>query len=382
MAGTLLIVYTVDMIKSTYSLEECSKEALDVGVYTYTNVVSISDSAPENSDVGLAGNWFIVDATEHQYYHFIFDNIGQFFSLKTLIPDLKALIRIPESTTLLELPDYVSWPIEKLKNETDHVVLQVEEISELKIEKLHVVSTRFIRFFSTLGIRHPELLTNESYQNFVVPELRKFFLRNIPKVVGPKKIYVSRKEKSKEIRLRSRYLDYLKSNGVTWTPVDITAPISSWGKDDTAGLKEFVENRPDEFRSMIFTQPPRLQEIDVMYRDISVEDEDRLEKYFLDNGYSIFCHTNYDYPTQMGMIASCDYYVTFTGSSVLNSVVCKKDASIYVLNHNTSWPMPNHEYTPSLISDKVFCVFSAKEFSNTEFTIEQVLEKMEELKND
>jgi hypothetical protein len=366
------------MIKATYALEERSTEKLQVGVYTYTNVVCTSDAEFGSPPVELFGDWFIIDATDHCYYHFIFDNIGQFLALKTLIPELKILFRVPDLEFFGRVPDYISWPIEKLKGEVDHVMLEVEKVKELKIEKLHAASTRLIPFFSLFGIRHVQLITNDSYQDFVVPELRKFFLRNLPKIVGPKKIYVSRKDKSEELRVRSRYLDYLKSNGVTWSSININK-TQEWGKDDTNDPGNFIANRPDEFSHMIFTQPPRAQEVDVLTRSIPAEAEDRLEQYFLDNGYSIFSHADYDYPTQMAVIASCDYYATYTGSSVLNSVVCKEDANIYVLNHNTNWPMPNHEYTASVVSKNSFNVFGGRDHPLTVFSIDDIIKKLDEI---
>jgi hypothetical protein len=366
------------MTEATYSSEEFSTEKLELGVYTYTNVVCTSDTSYDNSFVELAGDWFIIDATDHCYYHFIFDNVGQFFALKTLIPDLKVLFRVTDPELFKKLPDYISWTIEKIKNEVDYVVLEIEQASEIKIERLHAVSTRLIPFFSILGIRHKHLITNDSYQDFVVPELRDFFFRHLPEISGPRKIYVSRKDKSEELRARSRYLEYLKANGVTWSPIDINK-VQDWGKDDTLDPGNFIENRPDEFRPTIFTQPPRAQEVDIVNRSISAEDEDRLEQYFLDNGYTIFSHVDYDYPTQMAMVASCDYYVTFTGSSVLNSAVCKENANIYVLNHNTNWPMPNHEYTPLVVSKNAFNVFSGREYPLTVFSIDDIIEKLNEI---
>ena len=366
------------MINATYSSEEYSTEKLQVGVYTYTNVVCTSDAEFDSPPVELFGDWFIIDATDHCYYHFIFDNIGQFLALKTLIPELKVLFRVPDIELFSKLPDYISWPIKKIKSEVDYVVLEMEKVGQIKIEKLHAASTRLIPFFYILGIRKIHLITNDSYQDFVVPELRKFFLRHLPKVIGPKKIYVSRKDKSEELRARARYLEYLKSNGVTWSSVDINK-VQDWGKDDTLDPGNFIGNRPDEFSHMIFTQPPRAQEVDVINRSIPAEEEDRLEKYFIDNGYTIFSHTGYDYPTQMAIVASCDYYATFTGSSVLNSVVCKEDANIYVLNNNTNWPMPNHEYTPSIVSKTAFNVFSGREHPLTVFSVEDIIKKLDEI---
>lgn len=366
------------MTKVTYSSEEYSTEKFGLGIYTYTDVDCTPDNDLGNSSVNLSGNWFIVDATDHCYYHYIFDNIGQFLALKTLIPDLKVLFRVTDPELFSRLPDYVSWPIEQLKKETEHCILHLENIKQLKIEKLYAVSTRLIPFFSFFNIRHPQLITVDSYQDFVVPELRKFFLRHLPKVVGPKKIYVSRKDKSEELRARSKYLDYLKSNGVTWTPININK-VNEWGEDDTCDPNNFIEKRPDEFKAVIFSQPPRAQEVDVMCRSIEVSEEEKLEQYFLDNGYSIFSHADYDYPTQMAIIASCDYYATFTGSSVLNSVVCKEDANIYVLNQNTNWPMPNHEYTPSVVSKNAFNVFAARDYPLTVFSIDDIIKKLDEI---
>jgi capsular polysaccharide biosynthesis protein len=165
-------------------------------------------------------------------------------------------------------------------------------------------------------------------------------------------------------------LDFLKSKDVTWR---------DWS-DEVQDPYGVLNNLPEEFDDPKLTETPLwVHDIEVRSRYIAEEDEISIEKYFLDRGFTLIDHEKLSYRDQLSIVSSCDSYATITGSSVLNSIVCKPDASIYVINLDTNWPMPNHEYTPTIVSNNVYNIFSIENFPNIKFSMEQVINRLNEI---
>ena len=333
-----------------------------VDILKYRNVEILKS----NKTITLTGNWFVVDATEQAYYHFLFDHVGQYYALRSIVPNLKLVVRTPRHVDLL---DYVSWCIDKLSLENE--VIHVYDDDSLFIENLYVASNRLIPLFRLIEDDLFDLVVKDEYQDIVVPALRDFLLRNLPKRDKSEKLYAIRRDKSKELLARLEYLDYLKSNGVTWDNGDIQDP------------KNILENIPQKFKqgwvSRIINNRLTSVEMDTTTRHISEEDETMLEQFFLDNGYTLFSHLDMSYEDQMAMIASCKSYACITGASALNAIVCPEDASIYIVNPDTSWPMPNHEYAASFVSNNAHTVFKIRDYPNQKFTMQQVIGRLKEI---
>ena len=338
----------------------------DVNITVYRKV--IFDLLQNHNVLKLDGNWFVIDCTEEAYYHFLVENVGQFYALKERIPDLNLLIRkgIRE-----DLPEYISWCLDKLIKENNPVVINLEDTNRLQIENLYAASTRLIPIFSLIDDNVFDLVVVDRYQDMVIPALRDFFLRNLPKSSKSEKIYAIRRDKSEELFARLEYLDYLKSNGVTWYNGDIQDP------------KNILENIPQKFKqgwvARILKNRLTSVEMDTTTRHISNEDETLLEQFLLDNGYRFFSHLDMSYEDQMSMIASCDSYACITGASALNAIVCPEDAKVFIINTDTNWPMPNHEYAASLVNNNAHTVFKIRDYPNQKFTMQQVIDRLKEL---
>lgn len=312
----------------------------------------------------LDGNWFVIDYTDPAYYHFLVENVGQFYAMKKIVPDLKLAIRTDKKYDGIS---YIAWCVEKLIEENNPILF---DSGIVYIENLYAASTRLVQIFSMIDSVF-DLVVKDEYQDMVIPALRDFFLRNLPKLDKSEKIYAIRRDKSEELSARLEYLDYLKSNGVTWDNGDIQDP------------KRTLENIPSKFKqgwvARILNNKLTSVEMDTMTRYISDEEETMLEQFLLNNGYKFFSHLSMSYEDQMSMIASCKSYVCITGASALNAIVCPKDASIYIVNPDTNWPMPNHEYAASLVSDNAHTVFKIRDYPNQKFTMQQVINRLKEL---
>lgn len=312
----------------------------------------------------LDGNWFVIDYADPAYYHFLVESVGQFYALKKIVPDLKLAIRTDRKYDGI---NYIAWCVEKLIQENNPILFSSGTVH---IEKLYVASTRLLLMFSMIDDVF-DLVVKDEYQDMVIPALREFFLRNLPKLDKSEKIYAIRRTKSEELLARLEYLDYLKSNGVTWYNGDIQDP------------KRTLENIPSKFKqgwvSRILKNRLTSVEMDTTTRYISDEEETMLEQFLSDNGYTFLSHINTSYEDQMARIASCKSYVCITGASALNAIVCPEDASIYIANPNTNWPMPNHEYAASLVSDNAHTVFRIRDYPNQKFTMQQVIDRLKEL---
>lgn len=355
------------MIKSgTYKIKEKIKGNVDILMYQEV-IFGLSEN---NSTLNLQGNWFIIDCAEEAYYHFLVDNVGQFYALKEKISDLNLLIRITNKSKNIE---YISWCVDKLIKENKPVLVDIEKMPNIHIEKLYASSTRLIPMFHIIDKDVFDLIVVDKYQEMVIPALRKFFLRNLPQYHESTKIYAVRRDKSEELFARMEYLNYLSDNGVSWNDGLVKDP------------NKILDNVPLKFKlglaSRVVNHKPRLNmiEMDTVTRYISSEDETMLEQFLLNQGYNLFSHLNIPYEIQMSMIASCKSYACITGASALNAIVCPEDASIFIINLDTNWPMPNHEYAVELINKNAHTVFKIRDFPNQRFTMNQVISKLEEL---
>jgi hypothetical protein len=334
----------------------------DVDILKYTNVEIIKS----NNTITLYGNWFIVDCTDEAYYHFLFDNVGQYYALKEKIPGLRALLIMPDQEGLA---DYVDWCVSKIVLDSSAVV--ISEGQSVEIENLYVASNRLIPTFALFEDQRYDLVTNDAYQDILVPALRKFLLKYLPKHPERKKIYAVRRDKSYELSERIKFFDYLRENGVTWDSGHLSDP------------KNILFDLPEKFKhgrvGRIVNSSFSAIEMDTNTRYIKEEDEALLEEYLDSLGYEFMSHKDISFEDQMSMIASCESYVCITGASVLNSIVCPEDASIYIINTNTNWPMPNHEYTPTIINNNSYTIFSTREFPNTVFEMKSVISRLNEV---
>lgn len=327
--------------ETTYQNKELALTVEGIEIYRYLNVKHVSKWATKKA--WLSGKTFIVDATDPAYYHFVFDNVGQFNAIKSVVKDLGLVIIIPPASSG-ELPDYITWCIDKLIKENPSALVVEECLYNLQFDALYVASPRLIQFFRLLEDGLFDLVMNDSYQDFVVPRLRGFFLRNLPKGFAPQKLYASSKSKNLELRLWKKYLNYLKDNGVSWDRETKTV------KDP----KGIIKDLPKEYRGRLEQIKSIWSlELEVQSRYISVEDEIAVENYYATNGFKTINHQALSYEEQMSLIASCDSYATITGASALNAIVCKEDAKISIIKTEGGWTMPNHEYLPTLISKNV-----------------------------
>lgn len=343
--------------------------------------VSYKFSDNENC-IDLVGDWFLIDASDRTYYHFVFDNVGQYYSLKSLVPNLKLLINLPSKEKLIGYPDYIFWLIDKLTAENNPVILDFENLHHLNIENLYACSTELIKFFRIID--SPEKLTNlvsnDNYQSFVIPHLRNFFLRNLKIKNSFSKIYLSRKNKSKELHIQKEYVNYLKLMNITWNSIPIGTKLTKRESDYNFDPKSISNlHLPEKFQiNRLIHGLPSDHEYEVLVRHISEEEEDKLEKYFLSKGYSIISHVDMSYEDQMSAIASASHYATLIGSSALNSIVCREDAHIYILDHNTNWEMPFLNYAPTIISKNAVSIFDFRETPYKKFSVDQIIKKLEE----
>jgi hypothetical protein len=324
---------------ATYKSKEVAFTIDGIDVHKYSDVIYNVESATKSA--WLSGKSFIIDATDEAYYHFVFENVGQFNALKSVISDLNLVILMPDEQGY-EVPDYITWCVERLCSENSNALVIRELSRNLRFDSLYVASPRLIRFFHYLESGLFDLVRQESYQRFVVPSLREFFLRNLPLGESNGKIYASQKTKGDEIRFWKEYLDYLKDNGVSWDKETKTV----------SDPLKVLENLPDRYSTggrHTYT-PPWVLELEVLGRYLPEADEQALEDCFSSQGFEIMSHLEVSYANQMAKIANCESYVTVTGASVLNAVVCPIDAKIVIIKNGSNWLMPNHDYLPNLIS--------------------------------
>lgn len=362
----------------------------DLNILTSSNGVAISRYSNFRYDANnleteilhLNGDWFVIDGDCGAYSHFIYDSIGQYYAIKTIVPDLKPLILVPSRIARNHSsPDFLWWCIDKLLLEPGAVVIDPHPGRSFVVEKLYVASTELIAFFQGLDINQTMLMGHDEYQDFVLPELRRFFLDNLKVGKASRKIYMSRRSKSDQLGLEKEYIEYLKDNQVSWDPVDNDGSYINLGKVYDPNNILNKETLPTKFKNLVsWDAPPAYVELEVNTRYMSEEDESKLESFFEKAGYEILIHDDLSYEEQMSTIATASHFATLVGSAVLNSVVCRDNASVYVLSQNAvSNRSVNLDYLPTVLFNNSYSVFSYKEYPGETFSIDQIIEKLEEL---
>lgn len=334
-----------------------------VAIYKYSNFKHYANNQ-KNANSYLEGDWFIVDGDIDTYSHFMYDTIGQFYAIKSIVPSLKPLILIPDAITSNNRdPDFLWWCIDKLLLEPGAAAIPFQYDLSFVIENLYIASTDMIHFFNSVDVIKSHLTSHDEYQDFVLPELRKFFLANLSIDNTPSKIYMSRRSKSAQLRLEKEYIEYLKDNKVSWDSAGYEDDRIVLGKVSDPNNVIHRESLPNRFKYLVsWDAHPAYIELEVNTRYMSEVDELKLETFFEKAGYKILVHDNLSYEEQMSAIANASHFATFTGSAVINSVVCRDNASIYVLNQNTmSNRSTNIEYLPGVLFSDSHSVFSYKD---------------------
>jgi hypothetical protein len=254
--------------------------------------------------IRLEGNYFIINAEEQTYYHFLVDQIGQFLYLQSSIPDLKLLIIEQE---VGESAEYADWCINKIKKYYEYKSIKLSEYKEVFIEDITVISNRLFNFYHKIDSNLTDSLLDMDYMKIIIPGLREFLLLDL-KEAPSDNIFLSRGGKNK--LLEERYNEILLGGG-----------------------------------------PKTMDDLESFSRYLSPEEYSEIRDVFHD--YTFIDYSTTSFEDQLSACANAKSIVVFVGGSVATTFVAPNNCKIFLINSDTSWPFGAHHDILDLISRDV-----------------------------
>jgi len=272
-----------------------------------------------DSSLSLKGNYFIINAEEQTYYHFMVDQIGQFLYLKSAIPNLKLLIIEQEPGT--HSSEYATWCLEKIKANYEHTSIKLSDYGHIDIENITVISNRLFNFYHLIDNDLKDLLQDNEYLSLVIPHLRHFFLSNISKNDDNRlDIFVSRDGKAEEV---NEVYDKIMSSG----------------------------------------GPKTLDDLEKTSRYLTEEEYELIKSEFKD--FVVLDYRETSFQEQLEAVANAKRLVVFVGASVANAFIVREDCEVFLINTDTAWPLPNYHDAMDMVSPNVHHLLDYREYPNT-----------------
>lgn len=314
-------------------------------------VVNISTSGKYHK---VDGSSFVIDFHDNNYFHFIVDQLAQFLYLKSINANLKLVLVYPQTFEF----EWQEWINERLRRHFEFIEVSEQDTRQVLLDCLVFISNKFNPFYANVDGPKIDLMLNQEYYQKIIPVLSTFLKKNIPHT-EPRKIYISRRNKSRKYLKEMAYLQLLRANGVSWDyetrtindPQNFMQSSERQIEQDLLGIEDQV------------ARAPWVCEIDSMLRYLSPEEEDMIEEIFVSLGYTIIRDDNFE--EQLSAIGSAKEVAFFVGASSINTVVAPPDAKIIILDHDTRYPFDAHHYIPKVMHSNIYEYLDRDLYPNT-----------------
>lgn len=238
------------------------------------------------------GNYFIINAEEQNYYHFLMDQIGQFLYLKSINKSLKLLILSQESEHSAE---YADWLLKAIKEDYDYDEIKLSEHKAVYIEEISVISNRLINFYHLIDDNLSDSIWDLDYAIPVLGELRKFLLSKIKTTSPTKNVLLSRGAKNEYF---AKEHETIMARGGPTTELEMESVSRYLSKEEYFSIVNVFE------------------------------------------GYEEVLPENASFEDQIAACANAKNIVVFIGASVINTIVADSSCNIFIVNTDTRHPIP------------------------------------------
>lgn len=321
--------------------------------YHAKNMTIVTDPAPAKAKI-LKGDYFIVEPENVPFFHVLNDIFGQYEILKNQIPELKILY-ISKATDYENLCSMHKFPFLKelfitYDIDYDTIVYAGKQIS-LKLENVYFINTDYKCLESYMSIKtpNPESIFFKDYLEGSIKGIQKRFFKESSTLETPKKIFISRGTSSLRVQKMKQILDDKIFNNID-NEYNLFTDLSLRQKDSTI--------------------------YEIMRRFISKEDEDLVEKYFDDLGYTVVDPSTMSYLEQVDLYRNATHVAALSGSGIYNTIHCNKEAKVFIININCSYDFWHHLYALSATKN----VYQINEFDSKKIRSldgRQIIEEIE-----
>lgn len=354
------------------------KERDQVVYFEINDLLLAAENKNTNTQLTVEDPCFIIYGFEQSYYHIFMDAIPQLLLLRdTLKEDIKLYIYFAETIEGLIVKPMDAYN-GKLVNrfvkilEEQGITTKIFCVGDYKtilFKKVFFINSRMLTFFHEIFQNHVFDQTSEEggYLPRYVETIRKHFgsfvnINNVPN----KKIYISRKLHSKKLREEIINIKNLADKKYIKILKDKILYGEEFDKD--------VELQKDGTSSRYINQVVQTAFYDVLSRHISEEDEDKIEKFFYDNGYEILEFSDIDFYSQIGLLSMCSHLATLSGSNLVNTIFLPDDANVFVINNNSNYAFGHNQYMDYRLKNIKY-IFPYKEDDTIErYSAEQIID--------
>lgn len=301
------------------------------------------------SHLFIKENSFIIYGFEQSYYHVFLDALPQILLLKdTLKEDINIYIYFV-GTTDQALGIYSEYYANKLidrfcnilKNLRFNVkIFCINDYSTIHFEKILAINTRMLTFFHTLFPQH--IIDYSSEEGRLLPTyvntLRKTFEKHMLSIDKKpyQKIFLSRKKHSQKLRELKENILKLEKEGY----IDIRKDRINHGVSFDSSLQIQKNGISTSYINSVVQGA--LQ--DTISRCISEEDEDKIEKFFYNNGYKILEFSEIDFYSQIQILSSSSHFASLSGGNLVNTIFLPDCANVFILNNNSKYSFDHDQY--------------------------------------
>ncbi len=309
----------------------------------HTNEMKKVEPKKINKEIKILGDVFLFDIFGYQYYHMLYDKVGQFEALKKMVPGIRPLFftnltQSIESTLQFHLGAAPLRDIIKIYNIKQEDILYLSDY-----EKVIVDSCWYVTYYSNNGVVR-QLPHND---NFVLGEDARnspngyvyqatMGLRDLirPSVEYssdyPKKIYISRSKAFSEVLNAKEFFE--------------TVDLDNMSTDEQKLFSHYVGTYGGSFEEC--------QKI-LASRSMDMENNQKIEQMFIDLGYTVI------FTEGMGVLEQAKYFLNathiaaFKGTGLSNVAFVQKNAKIFIMNNNNIY---DHYYKDisKFVADKVY----------------------------
>lgn len=261
-------------------------------------------------DLYIQGNTYLFLLDSFLYFHTLHEGIAQYELLKEVVPDLKIIpISIMDNFDGRENILKTSLELLKIYGISYNDIIFLNNKKPI-FEKIFYYTTRINGLLQNINIPQGEETYKMEFESMFLDgykALRRLYNPVLEKQEGlPKKIFFSRMKLNNRVR---KIYDLLKNENIL---SDEDMKELQQEKNNMGGVRYLFQL--------------------IKERYITLENEIMLEKFFIDKGYTVLDLEDYDFYQQINFCYNATHIAAIRGSSLLNTIFCKEDTNIFILD--------------------------------------------------
>jgi hypothetical protein len=260
------------------------------------------------------GNCFLIDLVDFQYFHLIYDQIGQYEFLKQHISNLQPIFILnnkKDYQNSIYFGNLVIKDILNIYNVNESNIIYANENESYLFKNIFYFNNLFVKFLNQFKTN--EILYNKDGNDFIeynlkiVEILKNKFIKYYT-IKEPNKIFISRKKENAKLKLLHEII-YSNKN----LELNDLKLIESYG-----GNIDYCKNL-----------------IDMRYQ--LEEDQDIIENLFKSFGYKIVDPGELGFIDQINLYHNASHIAAIKGTGLANVIFSNKNVNVFMINTHINY---------------------------------------------